>query len=292
MFRHRCILAVMAASLLVVSSSRAQLVEDYRFQGSVVDAGGKPLAGVQATLRNVENGSRIVFTTSADGRFDRRMIPHAVYEATFEKAGFVTQVMRLDWSASAPEPILKQARIVLESEAERARRDLGAKAGKLYEEAYAAFTAGDCSTASAKARQLLALGAGSSEYGVRFILARCLAMRDSTAAGVEEYRRVLALRPDLFEAHFDLAGLLEKSADHAGALAEYAQAAKLRPEDADVEYNAGAILFQLKDYTAARPHLERAVQLAPENAQAHTPEAPWVTQAGRPPGRKPPSEHP
>lgn len=261
--------AAMAVSLLVGAPARGQLVEDYRFQGQVLDTGGKPLAGVQIVLQNPETGTRLVCTTHADGGFDRRMIPHGVYDARFEKSGYLPRVERFDWSAPTSEPVVKQARVVLESQVERARVELGTKAAKLYEAAYGALAAGDCDTASQKAHELLGLGAGSYEYAVRFVLARCLAMRDSTVAATREYRRVTEIKPDLFEAHFDLAALLEKQGDHPGALAQYATAARLRPEDPEVEYNMGAIEFQQKDFDAARPHLERALELAPDHAQAH-----------------------
>ncbi len=267
----RPILIALVAALVSVSASvpiRAQLVEDYRFQGQVVDPHGTALAGVQIALTNTENGARIVFTTGPDGMFDQRFIPHAVYDVTVQKAGFVAHTDHFDWSVSAPDPIVKQSKIVLENAAERARKELGAKASKLYESAYGALAAGDCAKARQAANELLALGAGSYEYAVRFVLARCLAMTDSLAAATDEYRHVIALHPDLFEAHFDLAGVLERRGDHDAALQAFAATARLRPEDAEVEYNMGAVLFQGKKFDAARPHLERTLQLAPDHAQA------------------------
>jgi len=256
------------AALLAAGSARGQLVEDYRFRGKVIDQHGKPIPKVQVSFHNLQTGARIEFTTEEDGTFDRRMIPHGIYEATFQKDGFVSHRESLDWSAAAPQTIEKVAQIVLENQADRARKELGKKAAKLYEDAYAALRLSDCVTARKNAEALLALGAGSFEYAVRFVLARCHAMKDEVEAAVAEYEKVLALKPGLFEAHFDLALLLEKQGNHTEALQEYAKAAELRPADAETQYNMGAILFKKGDYEAAKPHLEKAIELNPAHSQA------------------------
>jgi len=248
--------------------ARAQLVEDYRFKGRVVDASGQPLGGVHVTLRDVETGSRLVFTTHDDGTFDRRMIPHAHYEGSFEKPGYVTRTENFDWSASPRDVVTIDAKIVLESQVAKAKRELGKKAAALYEEGYAALAANDCVRARQKAEELLALGAGSYEYAVRFVRARCYAVQGQLDEAVAAYREVLALKPDLFEARFDLALVLEKQGQHEAALQEYEQAATLRPEDVEVQYNMGAILFQQKAFDQARPHLEKAASLDSTHAQA------------------------
>ena len=69
-----------AVVLGLTGTARAQLVEDYRFKGSVVDQDAKPVGGVQITLRNVESGARIVWASNPDGSFDRRMIPGETFD--------------------------------------------------------------------------------------------------------------------------------------------------------------------------------------------------------------------
>src|SRR5207245_1231438 len=83
------------------------------------------------------------------------------------------------------------AQLVLESETERARKELGKKAAKRYEDAYAALGANDCAAATKNAHELLDLGAGSWEYAVRFVLARCHAMQNELDAAATEYRKVV-----------------------------------------------------------------------------------------------------
>jgi Tfp pilus assembly protein PilF len=283
-----CLGACLALVLGLGAPPRAQLSEDYRFQGTVVGQDGKPIPSVNVLLHDRQAGTRIVFVTNADGTFDRRMIPCGVYEASFDKTGYVGYTEHFDWSAMNAQTSIKIAHVVLEKESDRARRELGVKAAKLYEDAYAALVAGDPAKARAKAEELLALGAGNYEYAVRFVIARSYAMQNDNDNAVAEYNRVLALKPELFEAHFDLAGILEKQAKTDDALAEYRRAADLSPGDAETQYNIGAILLREKqDYDQAKIYLGRAVELNPDHSQAIKALGfanLWATQADIPEG--------
>lgn len=250
------------------AAARSQLLEDYRFKGRILDTAGQPVADVHITFRDVETGAHLVCQSQKDGTFDRRMIPHGVYDVTFEKDGYVSQTVHFDWSASPSGTVTKEVQIVLEGETAKARRELGTKSAALYDEAYDALTRGDCPTASQKAEELLKLGVGEWEYAVRFVLARCHAARDEFEPAVREYREVLTLRPDLFEAHFDLATVLEQMGSHAEALEEFGLAAELHPDDIEVQYNMGAILVRAQEFDQARPHLEMVVRSDSTHAQA------------------------
>jgi tetratricopeptide (TPR) repeat protein len=248
---------------------RGQLSEDYRFQGKVIDQHGKPIPTVRVTLHDSRTGTRLVFETDEDGTFDRRMIPLGVYDLTVEKPGYVPYLEHFDWSADSPQTVIKIAQIVLESEADRARKALGEKAAKLYEDAYAALVANDFQTARKKAEALLELGAGDYEYAVRFVIARSQAMQGEVDLAKAEYGRVLGLKPDLFEAHFDLAGLYERQGKTDDALREYRRAGEINPTDAETQYDLGVIYMKEKqDYEQARVHLAEALKLDPNHVQA------------------------
>lgn len=251
-----------------VCTANAQLVEDYRFIGRVVDTSGKPVADASITLRDLDTGSRIEFKTDEEGRFDRRMIPAARYEATFEKAGFAGFRQAFDWSASGDETETVEVQVVLQGEKDRARQEMGKKQSALYEQAYAALQKNDCAQASAKANEILGMGAGDYEYAVRFIIARCHAMQNRDAEAIAEYEKVLGLKPDFFEARFDLATALEKQGQHDAAIEQYDQAAALKPDNVDVQYNVGAILVQRQMFDRARPYLHRATELDSTHAMA------------------------
>ena len=93
-------------------------------------------------------------------------------------------------------------------------------------------------------------------------------MQGEIDPAVVEYRKVVALKPDLFEGHFDLALVLVKKGEPDSALEAYGRAASLKPEDVETQYNMGAIYFQKKEFEAARPHLEKAVAIDSTHAQA------------------------
>ena len=270
----RCAAALACLLLAVVAPpfagrAAAQMQEDYRFKGRFVDVQGKPIPEVHATLRNVDTGARIEFTSRDDGTFDRRMIPSGEYAAHFEKAGYTVREEQFHWAVRAPQVIVKVAEIVLETQGARQARELDRKSAELYRQAYAALDSNDCMTASSKAQQLLALGAGDWEYAVRFVIARCQALAGDNQAAVAEYGRVTALKPDLFEAHFDRAGVLEKLRNMDDALTEYARAAELRPNDAEVQYCIGAIHFGRQELDGAKVHLARTIAIDSTHALAH-----------------------
>jgi tetratricopeptide (TPR) repeat protein len=255
--------------------ARAQLVEDYRFKGTTVDQSGAPVPKVKVTFRNTVSGAKIEFTSDDKGKFDRRMIPHAVYEATFEKPGFVTTKEKMDWSASAPDVILKEAQVVLQSESAQAeqvkaqaQKEQGGKLGALYQEAATALAASDCDKATKAANEALGMGAGPYEFGARYVVATCHAMKNELDAAVSEYQKVIALKPDLYEAHFGLANASALMKNNDVALQEFQKAVELKPEDAEAHYQIGAILFNQHKYEAAIEQLQKALELNPSHAVA------------------------
>lgn len=258
---------VIVLMLIAPALAHAQ-TDDYRFKGRVVDAAGKPLGGVHVSMRDLADGSRINFTTKDDGSFDRRMIPAAQYEVTFERDGFVTRTERFDWSASQAETKMVEAQVVLEGSSAKAEPQMSKAAAAEYEKAYAAMQANNCAEATQHAKKLLQMGAGAREYAARFIIARCAANAQKLDEAAAQYRLAIALKPEFFEARYDLAQVLDKQGKHDEAIQEYQQAVALKPEDAQAQYNLGALLMQKNQFDNARPHLEAALAADSTNANA------------------------
>lgn len=154
------------------------------------------------------------------------------------------------------------------STAASSERELTREAASLYEKAYAAMQAHDCTQATANARALLRVGAGTREYAARFILARCAANEQKLDEAAAEYRRAIALKPEFFEARYDLAQVLDKQGKDDEAIQEYRQAVALKPRDAQAQYNLGALLMEKDRFDNARPHLEAAMAADSTNANA------------------------
>ena len=264
------------AILLVASAADAQVIEDYRFKGTTVDTSGTAIPGVEILFYDVETGYRVNFKSKKDGTFDKHGIKHGTYDVRFEKEGYITVSQRFSWLDVAAKTIVKEATITLDSveakatrEAAAAEASLGKKKAELYQDAYAALAKNDCAVARPKAEKLLELGAESYEYATRFVIARCMGLANDFDGAIPELQKVIELKADLYEAHFDLANAYSAKKQFDEALASYRNAADLKPGIAVVHYEMGAILFNQGQLPAARPHLERAVALDPNHAAAH-----------------------
>jgi tetratricopeptide (TPR) repeat protein len=128
----------------------------------------------------------------------------------------------------------------------------------------------------------------------------------NTNGAIAQYRKAIAINPDLPGVHFELAELLNTSLDpnvkkdaekeyHAAlksnpqdekaefrlgevdarngntqqAFADYSRAAELQPSDADAKLGLAKILIEMNQADKALPLLEQAVQLEPTNPTAH-----------------------
>lgn len=140
----------------------------------------------------------------------------------------------------------------------------------------------------------------------------------NTNAAVDQFRRAIALDPNLPGVHYELAELLnssqepgikkeaeqeyraalksnqqdEKAICRLGEMAleagnvqeaseDFSKAVALRPDDSDAKLDMAKILIQKKQSAEARALLEQAVQLDPTNATAHYRLATFYREQGR-----------
>jgi tetratricopeptide (TPR) repeat protein len=85
------------------------------------------------------------------------------------------------------------------------------------------------------------------------------------------FRAALALKPDLAEAHYNLANVLRASDDWAGAIASYQKALAINPNYAEAHNNLALSYVHEKKYDEALKEAEKAVVLAPNYGEG------WVT---------------
>jgi tetratricopeptide (TPR) repeat protein len=83
------------------------------------------------------------------------------------------------------------------------------------------------------------------------------------------YQEALRLRPDLANAHYNYAVLLQERGDPEGAEEHYLKALRLRPDDADAHNNYGVLLKEKGDAEGAEEHYQEALRLRPDDAEAH-----------------------
>ena len=76
------------------------------------------------------------------------------------------------------------------------------------------------------------------------------------------------MRPDYFDAHYNLGNALASQGDFTGALLHFRAAVRLNPEDANAEANLGSAFAETGNVKEARIHYERALKLNPNNELA------------------------
>lgn len=82
-------------------------------------------------------------------------------------------------------------------------------------------------------------------------------------------RHALALKPDSFEAHYDLGLTLVKLHRTQEGIAQYEAALHAKPDFAEAENNLGVALASAGNPVAAIPHYQRALRLNPWQPQTH-----------------------
>jgi tetratricopeptide (TPR) repeat protein len=85
---------------------------------------------------------------------------------------------------------------------------------------------------------------------------------------IEEYRKALALRPDMADAHHKLGAILYQKGDYEPALAEFRKAVAAKPDLADAHHNIGVILDRKGDYDAAIAEYRKALAANPQLAES------------------------
>ncbi|HYI97018.1 MAG TPA: tetratricopeptide repeat protein [Bryobacteraceae bacterium] len=81
----------------------------------------------------------------------------------------------------------------------------------------------------------------------------------------QSYERILALRPDLAEAHANLGNLYYIQSKYDQAERAFRTALKLKPQLAGPQFFLGVLSFRSRDWTAAINHLNKAAELNPTN---------------------------
>jgi tetratricopeptide (TPR) repeat protein len=81
--------------------------------------------------------------------------------------------------------------------------------------------------------------------------------------------RALAVTPNNYVAHNNLAHALLESGQLAGAIRQYQEVIRLRPDDAKAHYNLGTVLGMNGQFDEAILQIQEAVRLKPNDADTH-----------------------
>ncbi len=139
--------------------------------------------------------------------------------------------------------------------------------GELKAAAFAAYRAGRLARALALCRRILALEPERPDV-LAFAGALAFDLGDAAEA-VRLYGAAVRLRPDLVEAHYNMANALRQLGRDEAAIDSYRRALALRPDLVPAHHNLGVVLQSLGRHEAAKAAYERALDLAPEAAETH-----------------------
>jgi tetratricopeptide (TPR) repeat protein len=88
------------------------------------------------------------------------------------------------------------------------------------------------------------------------------------AGATADYAKVVALKPDLAEAHNNLGVAYKKAGDLDKAAASFKRAIELKPGYSEARSNLGWVYAEKKDWAAAREEFEQAVKANPNDEGA------------------------
>lgn len=232
-----------ALGLLLIAAPALSQYREYYVSGRVLDGQKKPLSDVEIHLLDASTSRSFDMKTDEKGEFKFAGLPHAVYQVTYTREGYVTASD--EWELAAPQGRMKRVEIpdvVLASEAlvQKAHRLGEAKAA--VEEAGQKIRTGDLDGAIAALEKVLE--ESPDDPNALFYLGLSYAGKNAHAEAVGPLTRVTELSPEFPGAWFELGVCYGALGDPEKALAAYDRTLELDPAHADSAYNSGLILFE------------------------------------------------
>ncbi len=119
---------------------------------------------------------------------------------------------------------------------------------------------------SATAREKLSLALqADSKYAEAYLLLGLVEFQaGETASAIQHYKKTLALQPNSYSGHYNLALAYLRQRKLQDGRAELERAVKLDPNQPDAVYDLGVVLLELGKPSAALAHLVRARALNPQ----------------------------
>ena len=274
----------MLATLTLASSGLAQYREYYA-RGRVLDAQKKPLPDVEITLLDASTSRRFHMKTDQKGEFKFAGLPHADYEVTFAREGYVTGKDK--WEFNAPQDRMQRVEVpdvVLASQAQvqEVQRFEGAKAG--VQEAAEKLRTGDLDGA------ISAPGEGPREEPPgpeRPLLPRPgLRRKEDVRGGSGSVDPGHGAEPRVPGRLLRARRLLPGARRPAEGARVLRQEPRARPRQRRRHYNSGLILFETNRVDEALVRFERGLVSRPDDAQPPGDDGPVLHPRREVPGRR------
>lgn len=252
---------------LVLALAPAAWAQTTMIKGKVVDADGKPMAGVAVTIEFTGGANRKYQTkTDRKGEFIQLLSDSGTYKvtATVEKVGAASAEVRVRLGQAAEANIMLAPAGATGPEAAAA-----AELKKAFEEGVVASKAGDHDGAIAKFEAAVTLAPQCFDcyynIGVEY-----LAKKDEKQAEAS-WMKALELKADYAEAMNALSTLYnnQKRFDEASAMSAKAAALGGASGNADAVFNQGIILWNQGKIAEAKAKFEETLAINADHADAH-----------------------
>ncbi|MBF2072465.1 MAG: tetratricopeptide repeat protein [Synechococcales cyanobacterium C42_A2020_086] len=102
----------------------------------------------------------------------------------------------------------------------------------------------------------------------QLVLGNALIQIDKPKHAIDCYRRAIRLRPDFYEAYYNLGVAETYQQNWSAAKQAFLRVLQLNPHHAEAHYGLGKLAEQSQDFATAAGHFQRAAELAPDFASA------------------------
>jgi tetratricopeptide (TPR) repeat protein len=253
--------ATVLATLTLASSAPAQYREYYA-RGRVLDEQKKPLPGVEITLVDAATSRSFHMKTDQKGEFKFAGLPHAKYEVTFAREGYVTA--NDTWKFDAIQERMQKVDVpdvVLVSQAQAQHAEQLKEADAGVKKASEKIRGEDFDGAVALLDPVLAKN--PADVNALFYLGLARVGKQKYREAVEPLTRVTELQPAFAGAWLELGICYAKLGDVEKALSAYDKNLQLEPASTAALYNSGLLLFDANRVDEARARFEQGIALKP-----------------------------
>jgi tetratricopeptide (TPR) repeat protein len=102
-----------------------------------------------------------------------------------------------------------------------------------------------------------------------FSLAYCKSELGNTNAAIGDYKTTIRLKPDMHDAHWNLAGLYFRNKQYKEAAAAFKEAVGLKPDEAEGYYQLGSSYLYSSQFVEAVSAFKQMLKLKPDSANAY-----------------------
>ncbi len=254
---------VAVAAMVLLPAVVSAQYREYYIKGRVVDPQKAPIAGVAVKLVDGETARTYDTKTDKDGNYKLAGLPHAKYDVSFTREGYVSKQDK--WDFSALQETMKRievADLVLSSVEQAQRAEVLKATESGVKEATEKLRAGDTDGAIKQLQGVLQKK--PDDPAALFFLGLGYSRKKMYREALDPLARVPGLAPSLAaRAQFQMGVCQRELGERDQALASFEAALQAEPTNADAAYNAGLILFETDRSEQALARFEQGLLQKP-----------------------------